>query len=262
MKTLMAAMAVVLGAVLAFHCDDSAAAEKTLALKLAEGVEMKLILIPAGKFTMGSPEAEKDRNDDEKQHEVTISQAFYMGIFEVTQAQYNALTGKNPSVFKDGSLPVETVSWEEAIAFCKKASEKTGRIVRLPTEAEWEYACRAGSTTRFSFGDDDNDLGTYAWYDRSSDKKTHPAGQKKPNGWGLYDMHGNVWEWCSDWYGPYANPTETDPKGAATGEYRVARGGSWCFPAQTLRSAFRGFQRPDFCNYTGGFRVVCVAGGD
>jgi formylglycine-generating enzyme required for sulfatase activity len=199
-----------------------------LALDLGNGVTMKLVLIPAGKFTMGSPDSEQGRRDSEgPQHEVIITKPFYMGATEVTQAQYEAVMGKNPSEFKGATNPVENVSWNDAAEFCKKLSEKTRQAVRLPTEAEREYACRAGSKTRFSFGDSDSDLGDYAWVAGNSGGKAHLVGQKKPNAWGLYDMHGNVTEWCADWHGSYSSGPSTDPQGAGSGRFRVARGGSW-----------------------------------
>ena len=208
---------------------------------LGGGITMKLVLIPAGKFMMGSPDSEQGRNKSEgPQHEVVISKPFYMGVTEVTQAQYEAVMGTNPSNFKDATNPVEMVSLTDATEFCKKLSEKTGQAVRLPTEAEWEYACRAGSNTRFSFGDSDSILGDYAWWQSNSGGKTHPVGQKKPNAWGLYDMHGNVWEWCANWLGSYSSGSATDPRGPGSGGYRVLRGGSWSSrDADSFRCAFR-----------------------
>jgi formylglycine-generating enzyme required for sulfatase activity len=208
---------------------------KEVNLDLGGGVMMKLVLIPAGKFMMG---------EGKDQHEVTISKPFYVGVTEVTQAQYEAVMGTNPSHFKGATNPVETVSWNDATEFCKKLSEKTRQAVRLPTEAEWEYACRAGTTSRFSFGDEDSALGDYAWHDDNSDRTTHPVGQKRPNAWGLYDMHGNVEEWCADWYGDYPKGAVTDPQGPASGTNRVLRGGAWFFwPG--CRSADRGNGSPD-----------------
>jgi len=226
------------------------------------GATMKLVLIRPGKFMMGSPAAEKDRNKGEVQHEVTLSKPFYVGVTQVTQAQYQAVMGTNPSNFKGETNPVEQVSWNDATEFCKKLSEKTRQAVRLPTEAEWEYACRAGTTTAFSFGDSDSALGDYAWYSANSNTThpvgpTHPVGLKKPNAWGLYDMHGNAWEWCADWYGDYPKGAVTDPQGAASGTYRVLRGGSWGNDAGDCRAACRvdyapGNRNFNFC----GFRVV------
>jgi len=197
-------------------------------LDLGEGVTMKLVRIRPGKFMMGSPDFEQGHEDHEgPQHEVTISKAFYMGVTEVTQDQYEAVMGKNPSHVKGPTNPVEVVSWDDAVLFCRKLSEKTGKTLRLPTEAEWEYACRAGTTTRFSFGDSESALGDYAWHKGNCGGKTQPVAQKKPNAWGLYDMHGNVKEWCADWLGSYPTGTSVDPQGAASGVHRVARGGDW-----------------------------------
>lgn len=232
---------------------------KELILDLGKKVTMKMVLIPAGKFMMGSPEGEEGRfNNEGPQHEVVISKPFYMAIWEVTQEQYEQIMGKNPSKFQCKANPVEMVSWEEATEFCKKVSAKTGKTVRLPTEAEWEHACRAGSKTRFGFGDDD-DLGDYAWYKNNSDSKPHTVAQKKANNWGLYDMHGNLWEWCSDWYADsYANASKSDPTGPACGSYRVLRGGCWSNSPQGCRSALRGGGSPvNRCDVSG-FRVVVV----
>jgi len=234
---------------------------KELTLDLGNKVTMKLVLIPAGKFTMGSPETETGRDSDEgPQHEVTISKPFYMGVYEVTQEQYEQVTGKNPSTFKGAKNPVESVSWEEAVEFCKKLSAKTGKTVSLPTEAQWEYACRAGSKTRFGYGNSDADLGDYAWCTTNSYSKTHPVGEKKANAWGLYDMHGNVWEWCSDWYqDSYRNLPTSDSTGPSTGELRIMRGDGWINPhplPQFCRSALRSWSAPDFRNCVIGFRVA------
>jgi len=229
---------------------------KELTLDLGGGVTMKMILIRPGKFMMGSPVTEIDRFDNEVQHEVTISKPFYMGVTEVTQAQYEAVMGKNPSQFKGATNPVETVSWNDAMEFCKKLSDKTRQAVRLPTEAEWEYACRAGSKTKFSFGDVEEGLGDYAWYRANSDNTTHPVGQKKPNAWGLYDMHGNVFECCADWYGDYAKGAATDPSGPASGTARVSRGGALVSRPGYCCSALRRIGSPDIRSDRCGFRVV------
>ena len=216
-------------------------------LDIGGGVTMKVVRIPAGKFMMG---------EGETQHEVTLSKPFYMGVTEVTQAQYAAIMGTNPSHFKGATNPVEMVSWNDATEFCKKLSERTRQAVRLPTEAEWEYACRAGTATAFSFGDADSALGDYAWHDANSGSTTHPVGQKKPNVWGLFDMHGNVWEWCADWFGDYPNGAVTDPKGPVSGIRRVLRGGSWGNAPSICRSAYRGSYTPGLRNLRCGFRVV------
>jgi formylglycine-generating enzyme required for sulfatase activity len=218
---------------------ESKSSPSSLTLDLGKGVTMKLVRIRPGKFMMGSPDSEEGRRDSEgPQHEVTISKAFYIGVTEVTQAQYEAVIGTNPSKFKGPANPVDSVSWDDAVLFCRKLSEKTRKAVRLPTEAEWEYACRAGSKTRFSFGDSGSILGDYAWYASNSGDRTQPVGQKKPNPWGLYDMHGNVWEWCADWYGGYSSGASIDPQGAGSGGSRVLRGGS-CRDSATGRDYFR-----------------------
>lgn len=247
-------------------------AEKEFSLDLGGGVTLRLVHIPAGKFTMGSPVGEVDREDDEgPQREVMISKPFLMGIHEVTQEQYERVMGNNPSHFKGGQKPVDTVTWEEAAEFCRKLSTISGKTVMLPTEAQWEYACRAGTTTRFSFGDKDENLSHYGWWGCESgsswwgpeignaDKTTHPVGQKKPNDFGLYDMHGNVWEWCSDFYEEsFADATNVDPTGPDSGPDRVLRGGCWSNNQAACRSANRFGFPPDRRYIIGsiGFRVV------
>ena len=238
---------------------ESKSSPSTLTLGLGYGVTMRLVLIRAGTFMMGSPDSEKGHKADESpQHEVTISKPFYMGVTEVTQAQYEAVMGTNPSGSKGPTNPVEKVSWHEASDFCRKLAQKTGKTVRLPTEAEWEYACRAGSKTRFSFGDSDSALGDYA----SLVYKRNPVGRKKPNAWGLYDMHGNVWEWCADRYDPYSSEASTDPQGATSGGGgRVLRGGSWGDgDTGYLRCACRDHHDPVSRDYIlrGGFGFRCA----
>jgi len=198
------------------------------------------VLIQPGSFTMGSTMGD----DDEKPlHRVTISKPFYLGKYEVTQGQWQAVMGSNPSLFKgDPNLPVEYVDWWEVQAFIRKLNARDGGQgyeYRLPSEAQWEYAARAGSTMAYSFGDNASQLGDYAWYRDNAGNKTHPVGQKRPNTWGLYDMHGNVWEWVQDWYGDYAAAVVSDPAGPATGSVRVLRGGGWCGYAESCRSAAR-----------------------
>jgi formylglycine-generating enzyme required for sulfatase activity len=238
-----------------------------LTLDLGNGVTMKLALIRPGKFVMGSPDSEQGRESKEgPQHEVVITKPFYMGVTKVTQAQYQAVMGTNPSQFKGPTNPVDSVNWDEAVEFCRKLSEKTRKAVRLPTEAEWEYACRAGSKTRFCFGDTEEGLGDYAWYQANSGGTTHPVGQKKPNAWGLYDIHGNVWEWCADWYGEYPSGAVTDPQGAASGSQRVSRGGPWggginIMGRDLCRAAFRARDNPGFRHASHGFRVVVSVAG-
>ena len=182
----------------------------------------------------------KDSYETEKPaHEVTLTKPYYIGKFEVTQEQYHQVMGNNPSHFKGRDLPVEQVSWNEAQEFCKKVSEKTGVTVRLPTEAEWEHACRAGTRTTYYTGDTGVDLDRAAWYYKNSGNTTHPAGQKAPNAWGAYDMHGSVWEWCGNWYEAYKAEAAVDPQGPAQGADRVLRGGSWGNDPGGCRSANR-----------------------
>ena len=233
---------------------------------LGGGVKMELVWIPAGSFQMGSPDSEQGRNDSEGPVHTVELDGFWMAKYEVTQEQYEAVMGKNPSHFKGAKNPVEMVSWNDAADFCRKLADKVGRAssparsFRLPTEAEWEYACRAGTTTRFCFGDSDNGLDEYAWYTANSGSKTHPVGEKKPNEWGLYDMHGNVWEWCGDWgadnygAGPSKNPTSP-----SSGSYRVWRGGCWNSPAWNCRSAKRYGIDPGYSNINLGLRAVVPA---
>ena len=229
-------------------------------------IGMLLVPIPAGTFTMG--EANGDDNEETwTPHKVTLTQPFHLGQYEVTQEQYEKVMGTNPSIFKGGQNPVERASWNDAVEFCRKlsalpAEKKAGYVYRLPTEAEWEYACRAGTKTRYSFGDSDSELGEYAWYDVNAsdvdEQNSHRVGQKKANPFGLHDMHGNVWEWCQDWYGNYPSGSVTDPTGPSTASYRVFRGGSWFSFAGLCRSAFRGGYAPTIRNITLGFRVALV----
>ena len=236
--------------------------------EITNSIGMKLVLIPKGTFMMGSPESEKGRNENETQYEVTISKDYYLGVHEVTQAQYEKVIGKNPSHFQGEKIqgsssnhPVEKVSWEDAVEFCKKLSDlpeekKAGRVYRLPTEAEWEYVCRAGGKSAYSFGESSKSLGDYAWFNENSNRQTHPVGEKKANARGLYDMQGNVWEWCSDWYDEYPKGTVSDPTGPKGGSLRVGRGGSWDFVAALCRSAFRGRVVPSYRSSDFGFRVA------
>jgi len=252
-------------------------------------IGMKLIHIEPGEFLMGStkdqigrlmklfPDSKQEWFDREQpQHAVKISQPFSLGMHPVTQGQYEAVMGNNPSKFKGANdLPVESVSWIDAVTFCNKVSEMEKRTpfyridganvtivegngYRLPTEAEWEYACRAGSATLYPFGDDADKLGEYAWYDGNSESKTHPVGQKKPNAWGLHDMLGNVWEWCGDWYDEtyYASSPGSDPPGPPASAHRVVRGGSWLIVAQNVRAAFRSLSEPSIRDYDLGFRCA------
>ena len=231
---------------------------KTISLDLGKGVKIDLVLIPSGTFMMGG-----DGKDDEKPvHKVTISKPFYIGKYEVTQEQWEAVMGNNPSNFKGPKNPVEQVSWQDCQAFLQKLNDKfasSGAKFSLPTEAQWEYACRAAGTAKYGFGDAEASLGEYAWFGGNAGFKTHPVGEKKPNGCGLYDMHGNVWEWCADWYdaGYYGQSPAEDPAGPSSGSYRVLRGGGCIGFASDCRSARRILSVPPSSRLYG-LRVVCV----
>jgi formylglycine-generating enzyme required for sulfatase activity len=224
--------------------------------------------IPPGTFTMGSPASEVDRQSNEgPQTQVTITRGFWMERYEVTKGEYQAVMGGSGG---ETNRPVVTVIWYDATNYCGKltASERAagrlppGYVYRLPTEAEWEYACRAGTTTRFSYGDDPGyaQLGDYAWYVSNSGNTTHAVGLKQPNPWGLYDVEGNVWEWCLDWYGTYPGGTVIDPKGPDTGSQRVFRGGCWYSGGNLCRPALR-YACPPGNQYIGvGLRVILAPG--
>lgn len=225
---------------------------------LPGGVKLEMIAIPGGSFMMGSEADEDEDEDSQPVHNVTLK-PFHMGKYQVTQAQWKAVMGKNPSNFKGDNLPVDRVSWDDAKEFCKKLSEMTGKEYRLPSEAEWEYAARAGSKGDYCFGDDENLLGEYAWYGKNSDGKTHPVGQKQPNAWGLYDLHGNVWEWCEDiWHDNYNGAPTDGTAWLGPGSDRVKRGGSWCNVAVDCRSALRGNNSPGGRGHVLGFRLVRI----
>jgi formylglycine-generating enzyme required for sulfatase activity/serine/threonine protein kinase len=242
---------------------DKVAEEILARPPITNSIGMKLKLIPPGSFQMGS----NDGEDDEKPvHEAKITQPFYLGVTEVTNAQWKAVVGNVPSRWKDDERPVEQVSFKDAVDFCKKLSalpeeRRAGRDYRLPTEAEWEYACRAGSTTRYSFGDDESLLGDYAWHGSNSGSETHPVRQKKPNAWNLFDMHGNVFEWCSDWLGDYGSGAVTDPQGLSGETGRGRRGGSWDGVAGTCRSARRDWCDPSSLSDNLGFRLALTPSG-
>jgi len=232
--------------------------KRNLDVNLGAGVTMPFVLVRPGSFMMGSERSIEMR----PVHEVTIPKAFYMGKYEVTQEQWETVMGSNPSNFKGAKMPVEQVNWEDCQNFISKLNEKLpGRRFRLPTEAEWEHACRAGSTNDYCFGNGETGLREHAWYIGNADKMPHAVGEKKPNAWGLYDMHGNVWEWCQDAYHPNYMDAPVDGSAWTQGgeTNRVLRGGSWYSEAYVLRSANRG--RPNF-GYRGivyGLRPVLEA---
>ena len=224
---------------------------------MTNSIGMKLVWIPAGEFMMGS----NDGGSGEKPvHKVKLTKGFWMGQCEVTQEQYKEIMGKNPSRFSGSSNPVEKVSWHDAMEFCKKLSSKEGKTYTLPTESQWEYACRAGTSTNYSFGSSESSLGNYGWYTSNSSRKTHPVGQKKPNAWGIYDMRGNVSEWCLDWYdkGYYSSSPSVDPSGPTSGSGRVLRGGCWSSDPEYCRSAARFGFIPDYSGINFGFRVILL----
>ncbi|MEN6495173.1 MAG: formylglycine-generating enzyme family protein, partial [Thermoguttaceae bacterium] len=276
---------------------ERGANEQSVPWETANSIGMKLVFVPAGEFEMGSTSAEIERwlggLKDKKvewqrqllpteapRHRVKITRPFYLGAYEVTQAEYQQVIGRNPSAFSAGGQqkaavegkdtgrhPVENVSWEDAMEFCRKLSdspeEKTaGRVYRLPTEAEWEYACRAGTCAQWNCGDDPATLREVAWFAGCNSGVTHPVGQKSPNALGAYDLHGNVTEWCMDWAGPdyYAYSPANDPQGISSGSARVFRGGGWWSEPVACRSAFRSSQPPMVRHYVQGFRVVCTPG--
>ena len=222
---------------------------------LPGGIPMRFRWCPAGTFTMGSPETEEKRNPDETQHHVTLTRGFWMGETEVTQAQWASVMGKNPSCFTGADCPVERVSWEECQQFIGKINWRLFCAMRLPTEAEWEYACRAGSPDAYGGSGVASKMG---WFNANSGRRTHPVGQKEPNGFGIFDMHGNVWEWCSDWYGNYALGESENPAGPPSGDYRVLRGGAWYYLPQVCRSAYRYRDIPSRKDDCYGFRLCCA----
>jgi formylglycine-generating enzyme required for sulfatase activity len=229
-------------------------------LTLPGGETMTMIYVAPGSFMMGSPRSEEGHDDDETQHHVTLTKGYWLGETEVTQAQWGSVMGNNPSYFKGMSRPVERVSWEDCQAFIANVNREVrrqfGGDARLPTEAEWEYACRAGSIGNYAGTGELNDMG---WYCDNSEAKTHKVKGKKANAWGFYDMHGNVWEWCQDWYGTYPSGAVTDPTGSASGDGWVLRGGSW-YSAGDCRSANRSGDRPGSRNGSYGFRLCCFVG--
>ena len=232
--------------------------------QLAAATGIRLVAIPAGTFTLGSQPGETDRDRDEgPATRVTLTEGFYLGATDVTQGQYEAVMGVNPSDFKNAGrdAPVEQVAWADAVAFCQKLTEREraagrlpdGYVFALPTEAQWEYACRAGTTGAYA-----GDPAKMSWYDRTSGGVTHPVGARQSNAWGLYDMTGNVYQWCADWYGSYPGGAVTDPTGPPSGSAHVLRGGAWYYDRSYCRSAYRDYD-PGYVSNFIGFRVALVA---
>lgn len=235
---------------------SSSLSGNTITIPIRNGVNIKMVRVEAGTFTMGATPEMKNPDDDEKPtHRVTLTNDYYLGKYEVTQAQWQAVMGSNPSRFKGADLPVECVSWNDCQEFIRKLNSLTGRRFRLPTEAEWEYAARGGKKSRgYQYGGS-NDIGAVAWYGDNSGSKTHPVGMKQANELGIYDMAGNVWEWCQDCYASYNNSPQTNPTGPSNGDFRVDRGGSWGCAARYCRASFRFNYDPDFSNDFIGFRL-------
>jgi formylglycine-generating enzyme required for sulfatase activity len=203
-------------------------------IDLGDGVKMEFVLVQPGSFKMGS-----DYADEAPAHDVLLTKPFYLGKYEVTQKQWLKVMKINPSQFEGPALPVDNVSWDDGQTFLKKLRKKTGEKFALPTEAQWEYACRADTTSRYSWGDRVAEAQDYAWFADNSGRTTHPAGEKKPNAWGLYDMNGNVWEWCADSLGPYPAGAVTNPLVSSSGQLHAVRGGGFTSKADGLRCSNR-----------------------
>ena len=233
----------------------------TLTLDLGGGVKWEGVLIPAGTFVMGSPPGEAktaEQSANEKQHKVTLTKPFYLGKFELTQAQYEKVIGENPSPNKGDDLPVHNVSWQNARDFCEKLSQQLGRDVQLPTEAQWEYACRAGTTTAYHTGNTIADLDKAGWYGANSGGKPHPGGQKLPNAWGVYDMHGNIREFTRDHFVDAPLEDATDPTGPKDGDPKnhVVRGGAYMANAAVVLNCRAAIRKPTEALALTGFRVL------
>ena len=229
----------------------------TITIPVKDGISIDMIRVEAGTFTMGATAEMKNPNDDEKPtHRVTLTNDYYIGKYEVTQALWQAVMGKKTSKFKWYNLPVEQVSWDACQKFISKLNRITGKTFRLPTEAEWEYAARGGNKSRGYQYSGSNNLSDVAWYGDNSGNKTHAVGTKQPNELGIYDMSGNVREWCQDWYGVYSSSSQVNPTGANSGSYRVFRGSSWLGSAWGCRSCFRSYNSPDYRGSDLGLRLV------
>ena len=229
----------------------------TITIPVKNGISIDMVRVEAGTFTMGATPEMKDPWDDEKPvHQVTLTNDYYIGKYEVTQALWQAVMGNNPSYFKGDNLPVEYISWDDCQEFISKLNSITGKTFRLPTEAEWEYAARGGKKSRGYQYSGSNNLSDVAWYKNNSGSKTHAVGTKQGNELGIYDMSGNVWEWCQDWKGTYSSSSQVNPTGANSGFYRVFRGGSWGSSARSCRSSCRDFDTPVNRNINLGLRLV------
>jgi len=244
----------------------SAGDSKEMSFPLPDGSKIDMVWVEPGSFTMGSPESEQEREANEISHKVIISKGFWIGKYEVTQGQWESVMNTRPwegqvFVIKDKDHPAVYISWNHAQDFISKINRLDGKnLYRLPTEAEWEYACRAGTTTAYSFGDDVRKLDEYGWHGKNTydlgNMFAQKVGQKLPNRWGIYDMHGNVWEWVQDYYGEYSAETQIDPKVIDKGTNRVFRGGSFYYLSRFARSAYRGYNMPTHRLFNLGFRIV------
>ena len=236
---------------------SSSPSGNTITIPVKNGISIEMVKVEAGSFNMGAtPEMENPWEDEKPVHRVTLTNDYYIGKYEVTQALWQAVMGSNPSNFKGDDLPVEKVSWNDCQDFISKLNAMTGKRFRLPSEAEWEYAARGGKKSRGYQYSGSNTLGDVAWYEDNSGSKTHAVGTKQPNELGIYDMAGNVWEWCQDWYGSYSSSPQTNPIGAVSGSRRVRRGGCWCSSASYCCSSYHGSYAPDN-RYIGlGLRLV------
>ena len=224
----------------------SSTSGSVITIPVKNGISIEMVKVEAGSFNMGAtPEMENPYDSEKPVHRVTLTNNYYIGKYEVTQALWQAVMGSNPSYFKGDDLPVEKVSWDDCQDFISKLNAMTGKRFRLPSEAEWEYAARGGKKSRGYQYSGSNTLGDVAWYYGNSGPKTHAVGTKQPNELGIYDMTGNVWEWCQDWFGSYSSSPQTNPTGAASGSIRVCRGGSWNYSAGLCRTSYRGNNSPD-----------------
>ena len=221
--------------------------DDVITIPVKDGICIEMVKVEGGTFMMGATSEMKNPNSNEKPvHQVTLTNDYYMGKYEVTQALWQAVMGSNPSEYKGENLPVETVSWNDCQKFISKLNSLTGRMFRLPTEAEWEYAARGGKESRGYQYSGSSNISDVAWYDENSGSKTHPVGTKQANELGIYDMTGNVWEWCSDWYSSYSSSSQTNPTGSDSGSARVSRGGGWFNDASYCRLSVRFYYTPDF----------------
>jgi len=241
----------------ALSSSGTSLSDNTITIPVKNGINIEMVKVEAGSFNMGAtPEMINPDTDEKPVHRVTLTNDYYIGKYEVTQALWQAVTDSNPSNFKGNDLPVEMVSWNDCQDFISKLNSMTGKRFHLPTEAQWEYAARGGKKSRGYQYSGSNTLGDVAWYSGNSCSRTHAVGTKQPNELGIYDMAGNVWEWCQDWYGSYSSSPQTNSTGAVSGSYRVFRGGSWYYSAWYCRTSYRRNGTPGFRDNDLGLRLV------